>query len=114
MIAEDIARSYNVHLPAGNSKWYNDKKLRTVIQMLWSEVRRIFPDQFVLVEDLKSRIEDGKLFVEEVSLIRPLRDSKETLDALKESKGKRFIYHTSNENIIMNVVVKPMVRAVKP
>ncbi|WDM03058.1 hypothetical protein JI721_13960 [Alicyclobacillus cycloheptanicus] len=82
--------------------------------MLWSEVRRIFPDQFVLVEDLKSRIEDGKLFVEEVSLIRPLRDSKETLDALKESKGKRFIYHTSNENIIMNVVVKPMVRAVKP
>ena len=79
----------------------------------WSEVRKLFPDQYVFVEDLKSKIEGGKLYVEEVALIRPLLDSKETLEALKESKDNRFIYHTSNEKVVMDVVMKPMVRAVR-
>jgi len=82
--------------------------------MQWSEVRKLFPDQYVFVEDLKSIIDEGKLYVEEVALIRPLQDSKETLKALKESKDNRFIYHTSNEKIVMDVVMKPMVRAVRP
>jgi hypothetical protein len=82
--------------------------------MKWSEVRKLSLNQYVFVEDLKSRMEDGKLCVEAVALIRPLHDSEDTLKALKESKDKRFIYHTSNENIIMDVVMKPMVRAMKP
>lgn len=40
--------------------------------MLWTEVRELFPDQFVLVEELKSHYEDNKLHVEEVAVIKPI------------------------------------------
>jgi|GEM_PF-4860477 len=42
--------------------------------MQWSEVRSLFPDSFVLVEDQKSHVENGELHVEEVAVIRPLAD----------------------------------------
>ncbi|WP_258110950.1 hypothetical protein [Alicyclobacillus sp. SP_1] len=81
--------------------------------MLWSEVRELYPSQFVYLEDLQSHIEDGKLYVDEVAIIRPLIDSHEALQALKAAKANKFIYHTSNEKIVMDVVMKPMVRGIR-
>lgn len=78
--------------------------------MLWSEVRELYPNQFVYLEDLQSHMQDGKLYVEDVAIIRPLGDTQEALQALKAAKEKKFIYHTSNEQIVMDVVMKPMVR----
>lgn len=81
--------------------------------MLWSDVRELYPNQFVYLEDLQSRMQDGKLYVDEVAIIRPLTDSQEALQALKAAREKKFIYHTSKEKIIMDVVMKPMVRGVR-
>ena len=72
----------------------------------------MFPNQFVLLEDIKSHIEEDKLFVEEVAVIHPLADSQEALQAMKSAHDRRFIYHTKNEQIVMDIVVKPMVRGV--
>lgn len=80
--------------------------------MLWSKVREMFPNQFLLLEDIESHIEEGKLFVDEVAVIRPLADSQEALQALKSAHDRRFIYHTKNERIVMDIVVKPMIRGV--
>lgn len=80
--------------------------------MLWSEVRELFPDQFVLVEELKSHYEDDKLHVEEVAVIRPIQDPQEAWEELFSAKNERFIYHTSNENIIIEVRNKPMIRKI--
>ncbi len=84
--------------------------VEAVIGMIWSEVRKMFPNQFVLLEDIKSHIEEDKLFVEEVAVIRPLVDSQEVLQALKSAHDRRFIYHTKNERIVMDIVVKPKIR----
>lgn len=81
--------------------------------MLWSEVRDLYPNQFVYLEDVQSYMEDGRLYVDEVAVIRPLMDSKEALQALKGARQNKFIYHTSNEEIVMDVVTKPMVRGVR-
>lgn len=40
--------------------------------MLWSEVRELFPNQFVLVEELKSHYVDNQLHVEEVAVMKAL------------------------------------------
>ena len=80
--------------------------------MLWSEVRELYPNQFVYLEDLQSHMEDGKLCVDEVAIIRPLKSSQEALQALKAARQNNFIYHTSNEKIVMDVVMKPMVRGI--
>lgn len=78
--------------------------------MLWTEVRELFPDQFVLVEELKSHYEDNKLHVEEVAVIKPIPDAQEAWKELFSAKNERFVYHTSNEAIIVEVRDKPMVR----
>lgn len=78
--------------------------------MLWSEVRDLFPDQFVLVEELKSYYENNKLHVEEVAVIRPIQDAQEAWKEIFSAKNERFVYHTSNENIVIEVRNKPMIR----
>ncbi len=82
--------------------------------MHWSEVRTLYPDQFVYLEDLRSHVEDGHLHVEEVALIRPLTDTRETWDAFKSAHDRRFIYHTSQEQIVMDIVTKPLIRGMEP
>ncbi|UQZ81719.1 hypothetical protein SK3146_00875 [Paenibacillus konkukensis] len=78
--------------------------------MLWTEVRDLFPDQFVLLEELKSHYEDRKLHIEEVAVIKPIPDAQEAMKELFAAKNERFVYHTSNENIIIEVRSKPMIR----
>lgn len=78
--------------------------------MLWTEVRELFPDQFVLVEELKSHYENNKLHVEEVAVIKPIPDAHEAWKELFSAKNERFVYHTSNKAIIVEVRDKPMAR----
>ncbi|TDF99527.1 hypothetical protein [Paenibacillus piri] len=80
--------------------------------MLWTEVRNLFPDQFVLLEELKSHYEDSKLHIEEVAVIKPIQDAQEAMKELFTAKNERFVYHTSNENIIIEVRAKPMIRRI--
>jgi hypothetical protein len=77
--------------------------------MKWQEVRELFPNQFVLLEELKSHVENNQLYVEEVALIRPVPDD-QTLKELRDCKGERFIYHTANDQIILEVRTKPAIR----
>ncbi|MFD1673366.1 hypothetical protein [Alicyclobacillus fodiniaquatilis] len=81
--------------------------------MLWSVVRNLYPNQFVYLEDLQSHMQDGKLYVDEVAIIRPLTDSQEALQALKDAREKKFIYHTSNEQIVMDIVRKPLIKGIR-
>jgi hypothetical protein len=78
--------------------------------MLWSEVRDLFPDQFVLLEELKSHYEDNKLHVEEVAIIKPIPDPQAAWKELFTAKNERFVYHTSNEDMVVEVRNKPMIR----
>ena len=59
-------------------------------------------------------MEGGHLHVEEVAIIRPLANDCETWDAIKSSHDRRFIDHTSREQIVMDVVTKPLIRGLEP
>ena len=78
--------------------------------MLWSEVRSLFPNQFVLVEELSSHCEHNKLHIDEVAVIKPIPDPQTAWKELFAAKNERFVYHTSNENIVIEVRNKPMIR----
>ncbi|GEO27402.1 hypothetical protein AAC03nite_31870 [Alicyclobacillus acidoterrestris] len=74
--------------------------------MRWAEVRELFPDKFVVLENLKSHTQDGHLHVEKVAVIRPLADGKEAVKGMRNCTGDRFIYHTSKDAIEMPI--RPM------
>lgn len=46
--------------------------------MKWSEVRESFPNQFVLVEELASHIENYRVFVDDVAVVRAVPDDEAT------------------------------------
>ena len=72
--------------------------------MLWSEVRELFPNQFVLIQAIKSHQHGNKLYVDEMAVIRPIPDPKEATRELLKSRDANYVYHTSKPELVMEVV----------
>lgn len=68
--------------------------------MKWNEVRKIYPNQFVKFEVLKSHVENDKEYVDEIAMIGPVSDDEATRELL-ESKDNVLIYHTVNELVVI-------------
>lgn len=79
--------------------------------MQWSEVRKLFPDTFVVLQDLRSHVDKGVVHVEEVAVIRPLSDGKEAVREMRQCKGDKFIYHTSKDEIVIPIHSMPNLRS---
>ena len=70
--------------------------------MKWSEVRSLYPNQFVKLKVLASHIKNDQEFVEDVAVIAPVSDQSATKELLK-SKGDELVYHTANESIVLEI-----------
>ena len=71
--------------------------------MNWNEVRNIYPDRFVKLRILKSRIENQVRYVEEVAVIQAFDDEKEATRELVRSKNDILVYHTGKEKIEIQI-----------
>lgn len=71
--------------------------------MKWDEVRKIYPDRFVLLMSLDEHIENNKKYIDDVVVVRVLND-KEAGNVLVRCKGKNFVFHTSNPKLEMDIV----------
>lgn len=76
--------------------------MKGVVKLKWSEVRKMYPDQFVKLKILSSHVKDNQETVEDMAVIRPVPDESATKELLK-SKGEDLVYHTSHENIVLEV-----------
>ena len=70
--------------------------------MKWLEVRQLYPNQFVKLKVLSSHIENGQEFIEDLAIIKPIPDELATKELLK-SKGDELVFHTANENIVLEI-----------
>ncbi len=71
--------------------------------MKWDEVRKIYPDRFVLLMSLDEHIENNKKYIDDVVVVRVLND-KEAGNVLVRCKGKNFVFHTSKPKLEMDIV----------
>ena len=78
--------------------------------MKWSEVKALYPDKFVLLENLKEHIDCNYKYIDEVALIDVIDDDKEASNLLVRCKGNRFVYHTSKDDLCMEIVNIPILR----
>lgn len=67
--------------------------------MKWEEVRKIYPDQFVLLQVLESHVAGDKKYIDDVAIVRAIGDSKEATRELVHAKSGTLVYHTSKEKI---------------
>lgn len=70
--------------------------------MQWSEVRKLYPNQFVKLKALSSQIKDGQEIIDDVAVISPVADEQATRELLN-SKGDELVYHTAHENIVLEI-----------
>lgn len=77
--------------------------------MKWSEVCECLPNQFVLVEELASHVENDTVFVDDVAVVRAVLDEEAT-KTLMQCKDKMFVYHTNNESLVIELRRRPGLR----
>lgn len=70
--------------------------------MNWTEVRKMQPNQFVKLKVLSSHINDNREFIDEVAVIKSIPDELATKELLK-AKGDELVYHTANEEIVLEI-----------
>ncbi|HLR74159.1 MAG TPA: hypothetical protein VK077_02740 [Virgibacillus sp.] len=70
--------------------------------MKWSEVRKLYPNQFVKLKVLTSYVENHQEFIEDVAVVKPIPDELATKELLN-SKEDELVYHTSHENIVLEI-----------
>ncbi|SHG52091.1 hypothetical protein [Ornithinibacillus halophilus] len=70
--------------------------------MKWSEVRKLYPNQFLKLKVLASHIENSQEFIEDIAVIKPISEKNATRELLN-SKGDELVYHTVNESIVLEV-----------
>jgi hypothetical protein len=73
-----------------------------VLGVKWSEVRKLYPNQFVKVKSLSSHIQDGQEIIDDLAVISPVPDDLATKELLN-SKGDELVYHTIHENIVLEI-----------
>jgi hypothetical protein len=80
--------------------------------MKWEEVRKVYPNQYVLLEILQSHIKGDKQYVDEVSLIRTISDPREATKELLHAKNGTVVYHTNSEKFVIHLRKRASVRGV--
>jgi len=68
----------------------------------WSEVRKMYPNQFVKIKVLSSHIKENQEIIEEVAVIKVVPDELATKELLN-SKGDELVYHTAHEKIELEI-----------
>lgn len=77
--------------------------------MKWSEARKLFPNQFLLVSILEYHIEGDKKIIDEVAPIRTVADQ-DTNKEFFHAKEGTVVYHTSNENFVIHIRKDPLMK----
>ncbi len=79
------------------------------MEMKWQEVRRLFPNQFVLISILEYHEEGDKKIIDEVAPIRPISDEEANKEFFRAKPGS-IVYHTSKEKCVIHIRRDSLVR----
>ena len=71
--------------------------------MKWEEVRQIYPNQFVKLQILEYHMVSNMKVIDDMAVIKAMKDNKEATKELVRSTGDVIVYHTSNNQIEIEI-----------
>lgn len=71
--------------------------------MKWEEVRRLYPNRFVKLKVLEWHMDRNQKYIEDMAVIKDFKDNREATRELVRAQGDTLIYHTGNEDIVVEV-----------
>jgi len=75
--------------------------------MKWEEARWLYPNQYILLEELETHLEGDLKIIDEIAIIKAIKDSKEATRELTAAKPQTMVYHTSKETIYVRILQRP-------
>lgn len=75
--------------------------------MKWDEVRKSYPDQWVKLQVINSHTDDSYLYIDEMEVIKPIKNDKSATLELTKSIGNYLVFHTSHD-VIKTKLIKSM------
>ena len=73
------------------------------IVMTWLALKEKFPDQWVKVLILKNHVENNREYVDDMQLISPILTDLEAGRELVKCAENEVVYHTSHEEIYIEI-----------
>ena len=77
--------------------------------MQWHEVQRLFPKQWVLLEEIRSHAEGDKLVIDDMAVIRSIPDG-DVKQEFFAATNERFVFHTSKDAVVIAIQDTPSIR----
>ena len=89
---------------------HTSEKPVSAISLFKSDLGNATAIKILQGEKLKEHIDGNYKYIDEVALIDVIDNDKEASDLLVRCKGDRFVYHTSKEDLCMEIVNMPILR----
>ena len=70
--------------------------------MKWEEIRKTYPDQYVVLKTLKYHINGNKKYIDDMAVVRIIQDPKEATRVLVRSKLADIVEENSEDYLIGN------------
>ncbi|SFD45809.1 hypothetical protein [Clostridium uliginosum] len=67
--------------------------------MKWNEVRELYPNQFVKFEILEFHEDKSIKYVDDVAVIKAIKDGREAMKEFTKCKSSQLVYSTAHEDI---------------
>ena len=71
--------------------------------MKWEEVRNIYPNQWVKLNIIKRHTQDGRDYIDDMYVICPIVSDLEAGRELVKSRENEVVYHTSHDEIYLEI-----------
>lgn len=71
--------------------------------MKWEEIRNNYPNQWVKLNIIKSHIQDEKEYIDDMDVISHITSDLEAGRELVKSKENEVVYHTSHDEIYLEI-----------
>ncbi|WP_455804779.1 hypothetical protein [Clostridium butyricum] len=72
--------------------------------MKWQEVRELYPNQFVKFEIIEYHEKDKIKYVDEVAIIKAIKDPREAMQEFTRCKNGQLVYSTQNESVTIEKI----------
>lgn len=71
--------------------------------MTWEDIRKTYPNTFVKLQILSSHLEKSNRIIDDMAVIKVIDDNEAVTKELMKCNEGTVVYHTANENIIIEV-----------
>ena len=72
--------------------------------MKWSEVKELYPNQFVKFEIIESHEDEKYKYVDDVAVIKAIKDGHEAMKEFTRCKNGQLVYSTAKEDVVIEKV----------